>query len=235
VLSNACVSCPAGTTNAAGDDASGADTTCDATLCGTDERVSSNACVPCPAGTTNAAGDDASGSNTTCDATLCGTDERVSSNACVPCPPGTGNLAGDDASGADTTCDLTLESEPNDDGATAIGTDDFSSANADGPFSTDVVIRAGLGVAGDEDVFAFTNTGTAGVTVLISVSDGAVCSFAGTVFVRDAAGTVESSIGTCLLFVLSLDPGVTRYVHVVEAGDDTAVPLYFLSADFVTP
>jgi len=61
------VPCPAGTTNAAGDDASGTDTTCDATLCAANAYVSANACVPCPAGTTNAAGDDASGTDTTCD------------------------------------------------------------------------------------------------------------------------------------------------------------------------
>jgi hypothetical protein len=67
VSSNACTACPAGTTNAAGDDASGADTTCDATLCAENELVSSNACAACPAGTTNAATDDASGADTTCD------------------------------------------------------------------------------------------------------------------------------------------------------------------------
>ena len=68
VVANACVSCPAGTTNAAGDDRSGSDTTCDATLCAANAYVSANACVPCPAGTTNAANDDASGTDTACDA-----------------------------------------------------------------------------------------------------------------------------------------------------------------------
>lgn len=67
VQSNACVSCPPGTTNAAGDDASGSNTTSDAVLCAADQRVQSNACVSCPPGTTNAAGDDASGLDTTCD------------------------------------------------------------------------------------------------------------------------------------------------------------------------
>ena len=68
VVANACVSCPAGTTNAAGDDRSGTDTACDATLCAANAYVSANACVPCPAGTTNAANDDASGTDTACDA-----------------------------------------------------------------------------------------------------------------------------------------------------------------------
>ena len=66
VSANTCVPCPAGTTNAAGDDASGSDTNCDITYCSIDQYVSSNACVACAAGTTNAAGDDASGSDTTC-------------------------------------------------------------------------------------------------------------------------------------------------------------------------
>ena len=67
VSSNACVDCPAGTTNPSGDDASGANTSCTATLCGADEYVSSNACLACPAGTTNPSGDDASGGDTTCE------------------------------------------------------------------------------------------------------------------------------------------------------------------------
>jgi hypothetical protein len=38
---NACISCPAGTTNAdGGDDASGIDTTCEDTICGVNEYVS---------------------------------------------------------------------------------------------------------------------------------------------------------------------------------------------------
>ena len=58
--------CPAGTTNASGDDAFGYDTTCDASVCAANEHVVSNSCVACPSGTTNAAGDDASGSDTSC-------------------------------------------------------------------------------------------------------------------------------------------------------------------------
>jgi len=91
VSSTVCTACPAGTTNAANDDASGADTTCDATLCGANQYVSSTVCTACPAGTTNAANDDASGPDTACDATFCAADEYVSSNACVPCDAGTTN------------------------------------------------------------------------------------------------------------------------------------------------
>ena len=79
VLNNACAVCPSGTTNAAGDDASGNDTTCDPLLCAANEFVSSNTCTDCPAGTTNEAGDDASGLDTSCDQLLCAANEFVSS------------------------------------------------------------------------------------------------------------------------------------------------------------
>ncbi len=105
VKDNACISCPAGTTNADGDDASGIDTACDDIICGVNEYVSGNACQACPPGTTNADGGDiASGDDTACEKTLCAADEHVVSNACVACD-GNSNLAGDDASAGDTVCD----------------------------------------------------------------------------------------------------------------------------------
>ena len=64
VSSNVCTACAHGSTNAAGDDASGADTAC---KCAADHYVSSKVCTDCAAGSTNAAGDDASGADTTCD------------------------------------------------------------------------------------------------------------------------------------------------------------------------
>ena len=67
VAGNVCEACPPGTTNAAGDDASGANTTCDATLCGVNEHVVGNACANCTEGSTNAKDDDASGADTQCD------------------------------------------------------------------------------------------------------------------------------------------------------------------------
>ena len=59
VVSNVCIPCDPGTTNAAGDQVNGGDTTCDVTECKENERVVSNTCVPCPAGSMNAANDDA--------------------------------------------------------------------------------------------------------------------------------------------------------------------------------
>jgi hypothetical protein len=106
VESNVCKACAPGTTNAANDDASGANTACAATLCSAGKKVVNHACVDCAPGTTNAAGNhDASGEDTRCAATLCGANERVQGNACVPCDSGATNTAGDDASGANSICD----------------------------------------------------------------------------------------------------------------------------------
>jgi len=104
VVNNACAACPVGTTNALGDDASGANTDCDYTLCAANEHVVNHSCVACPAGTVNAANDTTSSANTDCDATLCGADEHVVNHNCVACPAGGFNAAGDDASGANTQC-----------------------------------------------------------------------------------------------------------------------------------
>ena len=65
----ACVECPGGTTNNAGDDPHHYDTTCQKTLCKVNEYVKAHVCTPCSAAhghTTNTAGDDASGADTTC-------------------------------------------------------------------------------------------------------------------------------------------------------------------------
>jgi hypothetical protein len=63
VVSNACVACVGGSTRAAGDLATGADTACG---CAADESVASNACVACEAGTVRSPGDDPAGPDTEC-------------------------------------------------------------------------------------------------------------------------------------------------------------------------
>jgi hypothetical protein len=103
-VSNRCKGCLPGKTNVAGDDASGANTTCDATICTANQHVVGNACIACPDGTTRPAGDDASGKDTTCSPVLCPANHFVMAKSCKPCPAGQINGAGDDASGADTTC-----------------------------------------------------------------------------------------------------------------------------------
>merc|ERR1712146_697181 len=71
VDTNVCTTCPAGTTNAAGDDASGSDTSCTAIICLEDQYVSSNSCTNCSAGFEADAGSDASGNDTACTVIPC--------------------------------------------------------------------------------------------------------------------------------------------------------------------
>ena len=103
VASGACVACDAGYVNAAGDDITGADTTCGE--CAEDYYVSSNACVACATDTINDAGDDTTGADTTCTLRYCAENERVSGGVCAPCASGYFNAAGDDRrGGSDTEC-----------------------------------------------------------------------------------------------------------------------------------
>ncbi len=100
----ACVACPSGSTNEAGDVAPGTETQCDsAASCSADERVNSaGACEACPSGSTNAAGDVPSAGETQC---ACAANYRVNSaGACVACPSGSTNAAGDVALGTETQC-----------------------------------------------------------------------------------------------------------------------------------
>jgi plastocyanin len=107
VAGNACEACPAGSTNAANDDASGADTTCDATLCGVNEHVVSNACANCTAGSTNAKDDDASGADTQCDPDhQCLVNQfYTEAGACQNCPDGSLKAEAVSNLDGDTSCD----------------------------------------------------------------------------------------------------------------------------------
>lgn len=68
VVNYECVNCPAGKTNAAGDNsASGSDTYCDNVICGSNQHVSNHVCTTCPTGKVRIAGDDASSGDTECE------------------------------------------------------------------------------------------------------------------------------------------------------------------------
>src|SRR5262249_11119634 len=83
--------------------------------------------------------------------------------------------------GCDPACriePLVQEIEPNDDGATSPGGgeggNDFSAANAQGPFARDALIAGAIEPAGDEDIYAIANLTAAPVPVLIDTFDPAV-------------------------------------------------------------
>ena len=86
VLSNVCVACPAGTTNAAGDDASGANTTCATCAAGTfQDGTDSTVCKDCTAGTFQ----DGTGSTVCKDCTAGTFQDGTGSTVCKDCTAGT--------------------------------------------------------------------------------------------------------------------------------------------------
>ncbi len=168
-----------------------------------------------------------------------------------------GNTRALDGCGANCRLERT-EIEPNEDGATITGGsgilgNDFASANANTNGAVlaslgNTAIVAALTPAGDEDVFAITNdtllpqvlrldtwnraTGYGqGVACATSIDLG--------LNLRDAAGTVllsnddrNLSADRCSGLTYTLAAGQTVYAHVVEYGDDAAVPGYGLEIGF---
>ena len=114
-----CEPCPAGLTNAEGDEVCikdayywdcsyyGKTTYCDAgPPCAENEyATSSYTCATCPEHSTNPAGDDPARGATSC---KCKRNYRVSGNACVPCDYYYKRAAGDDVTGADTACEVAV-------------------------------------------------------------------------------------------------------------------------------
>jgi len=160
-----------------------------------------------------------------------------------------------DGDGCSATCQLegVAEVEPNDDGAiatggTGIAGNDFSSASANGPFSSDTLIVGALSPAGDEDVYAFTNPGAGYAMVRFDTWSLAPGFAVGTpcgssinlgLHIRDAAGTSlqsnddrNGSSDRCAGLLFALAPGATVYAHVVESGDDSAVAGYALEVTY---
>ena len=118
VSSNVCIPCLVGTINAAGDDASGGDTTCGE--CAEDYHVSSdNVCTACQDQVINnvtlhygnPAGDNVTGPETTCNFDLCAENYHVSDTGCTPCAAGKTSPGGDSEGGDNTECTATLCAE----------------------------------------------------------------------------------------------------------------------------
>ncbi len=140
-----------------------------------------------------------------------------------------------------TPIPIAAETEPNDDGSVAAYTSDFSAANANGPFTSDVIITGAISPVGDEDVYAVRNPAGAPVTVEFRTYLGAVgvCSASGdtVLYVHNAAGTILASnddyLGLCSYVTRTLAAGETVYVRVTDWGDNSTVAAYFLSIDFL--
>ncbi|MFY0532513.1 DUF4215 domain-containing protein [Nannocystis pusilla] len=130
------------------------------------------------------------------------------------------------------------ETEPNDDGMVATSTNDFSSANANGPYTADTLIKAKITPVGDDDVFAVQNTGNGYATLRLetfSIEGPGTCTTIDTVIdIRTAANLQlatddQSGINNCSLITnYPLAPGETVYVRVYDYLDNTVIDNYLL-------
>ena len=168
-----------------------------------------------------------------------------------------GNTTAADGCDAMCKIEGTAEAEPNEDGTPSTGGsgiagNDFDSAggvavtNATNQGVRDIAMGgrtwlAALTAAGDEDVFAITNGGVVPYEVVINVWEtaqgvGNPCrTIDSGLNIRDAAGAVlasnddrNGSADRCSGITIVLPAGATRYLHVVEFGDNAIVAKYAL-------
>ncbi|PCC74720.1 hypothetical protein NAEX_07817 [Nannocystis exedens] len=142
---------------------------------------------------------------------------------------------GFDLSGCITAVD---ETEPNDDGMVATGTNDFSADNANGPYTGDTLIKAKITPVGDDDVFAVQNTGDGYATLRLEtfgIEGPGTCVSPDTVIdIRSAANVLlatddQSGINNCSLIPsYPVAPGETVYVRVTDYLDNTVINDYLL-------
>ncbi len=206
-------------------------------------------------GTLSCAVDCTAFDTTECGAHMCGDGNHTGDEACDGDDLGGANCVslgyggGTLACGSDCTHDVTqclrvsAETEPNDDGSVAVGTSDFSAAAADGPLTSSALIAAAIAPAGDDDVLAVTNAGASYMLLEVETfGAGGVGTCAGgvdtLVEIRTdlnqlLASDDNSGIASCSLVTgVPIGPGETRYVRVIEEGDDAAIANYFVATSF---
>lgn len=179
----------------------------------------------------------------------CDDGNMMSGDGCTACLMGTGELEPNDdgvvATGASgiTGNDFDTPTAP----ATSIAVTNANANFATIPMRTSVPVNsiiASIGVAGDEDVFAIENNGTTNVLVRLDAWNLAMMYGVGTACgtsidigmnVRQADGMVVASnddrngaVDRCPGLSLTMTPGQRLYVHMMEFGDDAAVPAYAL-------
>jgi cysteine-rich repeat protein len=161
-----------------------------------------------------------------------------------------GNTADNDACPSDCAAiNFAIESEPNDDGtpntnASLFG-NDFSAANADGPFTQDILISAAIAQSGDEDVFLVQNPLSAPVRVRADTFNpllgfSACGNTIDTVLnIRDSSGALlaqndnrDTQLDTCSGLEIALPPSGVAFVHALEFTDLNANAGYLLQLDF---
>lgn len=163
-----------------------------------------------------------------------------------------GNIDVDDGCDDECQAERVAEVEPNEDGTPEPGGNiqgnDFDASNANGPFSEDVVISAAVTPLGDEDVFEIRNQGAFAASVRLDVYSpdlgiGVACGDAidTQLHVRAADGTQlasnddrSASGDACSGLDILIAAGDSVYAHVLDFGDNTAIPGYLLRASFST-
>jgi cysteine-rich repeat protein len=142
------------------------------------------------------------------------------------------------------------ETEPNEDGTpstggSSINGNDFdatavTNADANGAITVSTLVSAALTPAGDEDVFAVSNTGSADVTVTLETGAPilGLCPDGDTgIVVREADGTEvdrddDDGPDACSSLTVTIPAGTTYYVQVVEWGDNDVIAAYELAVTF---
>lgn len=138
----------------------------------------------------------------------------------------------------DNCVNIINETEPNDDGAVAVATNDFSAANANGPYSTDTLIAAAINPVGDDDIFAVFNPGPT-YAILSLETYGPIpgtCDLPTDTVIelrtnlnQLITSNDQGGINNCsLLSNLIIPPGFTVYVRVIDFGDNSVIPAYHL-------
>lgn len=129
-------------------------------------------------------------------------------------------------------------------GGTCIAHGVIASVVANGSYNVSAgtqTIAAALTPAGDEDTFRVVNDTIVPVTLTAETfGPGGVGTCVGVdteINIRDVAGSElanddQSGISSCSLATFVLNPGDTRFVHVIDWVDDTAVASYFLQLRF---
>jgi cysteine-rich repeat protein len=156
-----------------------------------------------------------------------------------------------DGDGCSSDCaplDLVSENEPNEDGSPAAFTNDFSTANAEGPFNDSLLFFGELNPAGDEDVVELTNPTANALDLRLDVFDfalglGVSCgaessSIDPTLTIRGATGAIiafnedRSTQDFCPGLSFFLAPNQTVFAHIAHTQDEIPIDGYLLQVTF---
>ncbi len=136
----------------------------------------------------------------------------------------------------------TLEiSTPTQPATTAESESNGTIATANGPFTTDALLTAAINPIGDDDFFGVANPGASPALVHLDTWIGGFgsCTSGDTVlYVVDGSGTQvayddDGGLNLCSRMDIVVPPGQTRYVRIIEFGENATISSYMLWIDFM--